>query len=39
MASSLERVPPSLVMTTGHLLDREVADLIKEVDISGLDGA
>ena len=35
----LERGPPSLVRTIGQLLDGEVADLIKKVDIIRLDGA
>ena len=35
----LERGPPSLVRTIGQLLDWEVADLIKKVDIIRLDGA
>ena len=35
----LERGPPSLVRTIGKLLDREVADLIKKVNIIRLDGA
>ena len=34
-----ERGPPSLVRTIGQLLDGEVADLIKKVDIIRLDGA
>ena len=33
----LERGPPSLVRTIGQLLDGEVADLIKKVDIIRLD--
>ena len=33
----LERGPPSLVRTIGWLLDCEVADLIKKVDINRLD--
>ena len=32
-------VHPSLVRTIGLLLDGEVADLIKKVDINRLDGA
>ena len=35
----LERGPPSLVRTIRQLLDGEVADLIKKVDIIRLDGA
>ena len=34
-----ERGPPSLMRTIGQLPDREVADLIKTVDFSTLDGA
>ena len=34
----LEKGPPSLVWTTGQLLDSEVADLIKKVDVNILDG-
>ena len=35
----LERGPPSLVKTIEQLLDGEVADLIKKVDIIRLEGA
>ena len=35
----LERGPPNLVRTIGQLLNGEVEDLIKKVDIIGLDGA
>ena len=35
----LEWGPPSLVRTIGLLLDGEVADLIKKLDIIRLDGA
>ena len=35
----LERGPPSVVRTTGQLLDWEVADLIKKVGIIRIDGA
>ena len=35
----MEHGPPSLVRTTEQLLDWEVADLIKKVNIISLDGA
>ena len=36
---ALERGPLSLVRKTAQLLDGEVADMIKKVDIIRLDGA